>query len=82
MKNRTTGTTYYWFRVFELNFTDLLDPLGWGVLNVSKAYTEEITENEFIRRLRVSRVDDKIKYFLKNYKKLWRVKNETDEIKR
>ena len=77
VKKRSTGSTYQWFQRFGLNFTDLLDPIGWMNDNVSKAYTREITEDEFVRRLKKSRVDERIQSFLKSYKRLWK---ETDEI--
>ncbi len=78
-KNRSTGSTYQWFDRFGLNFTDLLDPIGWMGDNVSKAYTEEITEDELIKRLKKSRVDTRIKSFLKGYKRLWKEKDEVNE---
>jgi len=77
--SKSTGSTYFWFHKFGLNFTDLLDPYGWMGDNVSRAYTEEITEGEFIRRLAESKVDAKIKSFLVSYKRFWKVKNEIDE---
>lgn len=71
-KSKSTGSTYYWFQRFNLNFTDLLDPIGWTG-NVSIAYVEQITEDEFIKRLRISKVDVKIQFFLKGYKRLWKI---------
>jgi len=73
-KYRNTGSTYYWFDRFGLRFTDLTDPIGWEVSdNVSKEFALEITEDEFIRRLKISKVDVHIQSFLKSYKRLWKV---------
>lgn len=80
MKRKSTGSTYQWFDRFGLNFTDLLDPIGWmDDYNVSRAYTREITEDEFIKRLRESKVDVRIQSFLKSYKRLWKEKDEINE---
>ena len=77
-KNKSTGSTYQWFQRFGLNFTDLLDPTRWeDQENVSKAYTEDITETQFIKRLKVSKTDSRIQSFLKSYYKFWK---ESDEI--
>jgi hypothetical protein len=82
-RRRSTGSTYNWFDRFGLNFTDLIDPKGWEIMdNVSRAFAEEITEDEFIKRLRASKVDDKIKSFLNSYKKLWKVEDEKLETKK
>lgn len=73
-KIRTTGSTYFWFKRFKLNFTDLISPRGWDCQNVSNSFIEKITEDEFIARLGGSDVAETIQEFLRTYKKVWKTK--------
>ena len=72
IKFKSTGSTYYWFKRFKLNFTDLMNPMGWDCQNVSNSFSEEITETEFIARLGGSDIAETIQEFLITYKKVWK----------